>query len=194
MGRKIKINTISRNIISHNLISSDIIGGEAPSGDSGLISEFTIVVASASAGGKNNFRGYSKGQFVNFGSTSGSTFDLADGTTVQLASTSYVTSLAFAFFEFDTDSSTDRVDMRVHILGATAPPTFNDSNWFKSLKVINNTDSTDFTIQRSGFTSPNTVTDNTNCISTIQYSKTGSEWSETFFDTGDSITVQLRSD
>ena len=84
--------------------------------------------------------------------------------------------------------------MRVHILGATAPPTFNDSNWFKSLKVINNTDSTDFTIQRSGFTSPNTVTDNTNCVSTIQYSKTGSEWSETFFDTGDSITVQLRSD
>ena len=159
-----------------------------------MISEFTITVDSSSAGGKNNFRGYSKGQFVNFGSTSGTTFDLADGTTVQLASTSYVTSLSFAFFEFDSGSSTDRVDMRVHILGATAPPTFNDSNWFKSLKVINNTDSTNFTIQRSGFTSPSTVTDSTNCISTIQYSKTGSEWSETFFDTGDSITVQLRSD
>lgn len=103
-------------------------------------------------------------------------------------------SLGGAFFEFDSGFSTDRIDMRVHILGATAPPTFNDSNWFKSLKIINNTDSVSFTLQRSGFNSPNTSADGTNCISTIQYSKTGSEWSESFFDTGDSITVQLRSD
>ena len=159
-----------------------------------MISEFTITVASSSAGGKDNFRGYSKGQFVGFGSTSGTTFDLADGTTVQLASTSYVSSLGFAFYEFDGNSATDKIELRLHILGATAPPTFNDSNWFKSLKIINNTDSTDFTIQRSGFINPTTTTDNTNCISVTSYSKTGSEWSETFFDTGDSITVQLRND
>ncbi len=185
---------VTDNVLGNGIISHNTVGGEVPSAEDPVISEFTIAVASTSAGGKDNFRGYSKGQFINFGSTSGTTFDLADGTTVQLASTTYVSGLAFAFYEFDSNSSTDRVDMRVHILGATASPTFNDSNWFKSLKIINNTDSTDFTIQRSGFTSPSIVTDNTNCISTIQYSKTGSEWSETFFDTGDSITVQLRSD
>lgn len=164
-------------------------------GDTGLISEFTYTVASASAGGKDNFRGYSKGQYLYFGTTSTDSFELGDGTTSYLTNTTWVSSLGGAFYELDSGFSTDRIDMRVHILGATAPPTFNDSNWFKSLKITNNTDSVSFTLQRSGFSSPSTTTDGTNCISVIQYSNPYPPvWIDSFFDTGDSITVQLRSD
>lgn len=177
------------------MFNSGVIAASLPTGDTGLISEFTYTVASTSAGGKDNFRGYSKGQFVSFGTTSTDSFQLGDGTTSHLTNTSYVSNLGGAFFEFDSGFSTDRIDMRVHILGATAPPTFNDSNWFKSLKITNNTDSVSFTLQRSGFSSPSTTTDGTNCISVIQYSNPYPPvWIDSFFDTGDSITVQLRSD
>jgi len=186
---------VTDNVLGNGIISHNTVGGEAPSAEDPVISEFTITVASTSAGGKDNFRGYSKGQFVGFGTTSTDSFELADGTTSHLTNTSYVSSLGGAFFELDSGFSTDRIDMRVHILGATAPPTFNDSNWFKSLKITNNTDSASFTLQRSGFSSPSTTTDNTNCISTIQHSNPyPPAWGEGFFDTGDSITVQLRRD
>ena len=104
-----------------------------------------------------------------------------------------MSNLAFGFFEFDGASATDQLSIRLHILSATAPPTYNDSNWFKTLRVINNTDSVEFSVARSGFGAPSTANDGTNCTSLITINNS-STWSEDFFVTSDSITVQLRSD
>jgi len=74
------------------------------------------------------------------------------------------------------------------ILGQTSTPTFNDVNWFTTLRIINNTDVRTDNIARSSFTGGADTTDGTNVFTlktTIRTANTS---------TGDSVTIQLRSD
>ena len=74
------------------------------------------------------------------------------------------------------------------VLGQTSTPTFNDANWFTTLRMINNSDVRTEDIARSSFADGGDTTDGTNVFTiktTIRTANTS---------TGDSVTIQLRSD
>lgn len=170
------------------LISGVIAASSAV--DAGLISEFTYTVGSNSPDGKNTFRGYSQGSSVNYGSVTESSFDIADGTTITTNTTSgnFVNTNGFAIYEYVPSSGGQTFTIRFLILGQTSTPTFNDANWFTTLRMINNTDSTTEDIARSSFSDGADTTDGTNVFTV----KTTARTSTT--STGDSVTIQLRSD
>ena len=169
------------------LISGVIAASSAV--DAGLISEFTYTVGSFSPDGKNSFRGYSQGS-ANFGSVTESSFDIADGTTITTNTTSgnYVSGNGFAVYEYVPSSGSQTFVIRFLVLGQTSTPTFNDANWFTTLRMINSTDSTTEDIARSSFADGGDTTDGTNVFTL----KTSIRTANT--STGDSITIQLRSD
>ena len=171
------------------MFNSGVIAA-AGAGDAGLISEFTYTVGSYSPDGKNSFRGYNQAQYVNYGSVTESSFDIADGTTITTNTTSgnFVTTNGFAIYEYVPSGGTQTFTIRFFILGQTSTPTFNDANWFTTLRIINNTDSTTEDIARSSFSNGGDTTDGTNVFTvktTIRTSTTS---------TSDSVTIQLRSD
>lgn len=159
----------------------------SPSVDTGLISSYSYIVGFNSPDGKNVFRGYATGQYVTFGMTSDSTFDLGDGTTISMSGVS-VYSNGFATYEYLPQSSAQSFVVRFIIANATSFPTFNDANWFKTLRIINNTKNTTEDIARTSFTSPSPASDGTNVMSTITTFRTATSTP------GNSITIQLRSD
>ena len=151
-----------------------------------MISEYSYTAADNSPDGKNTFRGYATGQYVSYGSTSDTTFDLADGTTISLTTVS-VNSNGFATYEYIPQSGTQTFVLRLIRANSTSFPTFNDSNWFKTLRIINNTTSTTEDIARSSFSSPSITTDGTDAMAIIQLNRTATS------SAGNSITIQLRS-
>lgn len=156
--------------------------------DTGLISSYSYTVGSNSPDGKNTFRGYATGQYINYGSTTaGSTFDLGDGTTISMTTVA-VSSNGFATYEYIPQSGTQTFTLRLVRANSTSFPTFNDSNWFKTLRIINNTTSTTEDIARSSFSSPSLSNDGTDGMAIIQLNRTATT------STNDSITIQLRSD
>lgn len=171
------------------MFSSGIIAA-AGSGDAGLISEFTYTVGSYSPDGKNSFRGYAQSQFVNYGSVTESSFDIADGTTITTNTTSanFVNTNGFAVYEYVPSAGIQTFVIRFLVLGQTSTPTFNDANWFTTLRMINSTDSTTEDIARSSFFNGSDTTDGTS-VFTVKSSNRTSTTS-----TGDSVTIQLRSD
>lgn len=178
---------ITDDILSNEVISHNTMGGLAPGGDFGLISEYSYTAADNSPDAKNVFRGYAAGQYINFGSTSDSTFDLADGTTISMSGV-FVNSNGFATYEYIPQSAAQSFVVRFIVANSTSFPTFNDSNWFKTLRIINNTTSTTADIARSSFSSPSLSNDGTNGMATITHYRTATS------SAGDSITIQLRSD
>ena len=156
--------------------------------DTGLISSYSYTVGSYSPDGKNAFRGYQTGQYINYGSTTaGSTFDLGDGTTITMTGVA-VYSNGFATYEYVPQSAAQSFVVAFIRANSTSFPTFNDSNWFKTLRIINNTTSTTEDIARSSFSSPSITNDGTNGRAIITHYRTATT------SANDSITIQLRSD
>lgn len=168
------------------MFSSGIIAA-AGAGDAGLISEYSYTAGSTSPDGKNTFRGYATGQYISYGSTTDTTFDLGDGTTISMSGVS-VFSNGFATYEYIPQSGAQTFTLRFIRANSTSFPTFNDSNWFKTLRIINNTTSTTEDIARSSFSAPSITNDGTNAMATTQLNKTATT------SNNDSITIQLRSD
>ena len=100
------------------------------------------------------------------------------------------------FYEFDPQSGNHRVNVILFFSGQSAPATINDANYFKSVKFINHTQSTEHTLQRSYFTSQTVIPD------ALGGSDSRTEFiGDSTVSTGtigiaqnDSITFQLRSD
>ena len=155
--------------------------------DTGLISSYSYTVGSTSPDGKNTFRGYATGQYVSYGSTSDTTFDLADGTTISMTNVA-VYSNGFATYEYIPQSGAQTFTLRLIRANSTSFPTFNDSNWFKTLRIINNTTSTTEDIARSSFSAHSITNDGRDAMATTQLNRTATT------STNDSITIQLRSD
>lgn len=94
----------------------------------------------------------------------------------------------FAIYENVPSSGSQTLIVRFFVLGQTSTPTFNDANWFTTLRMINNTDSRTEDIARSSFSDGADTTDGTNVFTV----KTNIRTANT--STGDSVTIQLRSD
>lgn len=94
----------------------------------------------------------------------------------------------FAIYENVPSSGSQTLLIRFLILGQASTPTFNDANWFTTLRMINNSDVRTEDIARSSFSDGVDTTDGTSVFTlktTIRTANTS---------TGDSVTIQLRSD
>jgi hypothetical protein len=181
------------------LISGVIAASSAV--DAGLISEFTFTAGQVTFDGKNFTRGFSKSgsnAALNYGSTTATTLAIGSGATASLTTTggSGMGFVGSSFSEFDPQSGNHRVNIILFFSGQSAPATINDANYFKSVKFINHTQSTEHTLQRSYFANQTVIPD----------AQGGSDSRTQFLgnqavSTGtigiaqnDSITFQLRSD
>ena len=170
-------------------------------GDAGLISEFTFTAGQLSFDGKNFTRGFTKSGLsaaYNFGSTTATTLAIGSGATASLtavggAGSSFAGS---AFNEYDPQSGNHRVNIVLFFSGQSAPATINDANYFKSVKFINHTQSTEHTLQRSYFTNQTVISDSQGASdSRTQFLGNGNVSTGTIgIALNDSITFQLRSD
>lgn len=152
-----------------------------------IISNYSFTAGSYSPDGKNNFRGYAAGQYLAYGSTTDVNFSLGDGTIVTMAGVAVYGS-GTATYEYIPQSGVQFFALRFIRSGSTSFPTFNDADWFKTLRIINNTANTTEDIARSAFSTPSLSNDGTNGMATLQVNRTATMTS------GDSITIQLRSD
>ncbi len=155
-----------------------------------LIAEFTYTTGSYSPDNKNMNRGYSN-DFVNsYGTIDVSSFNLADGTTITTDSflNTTISSEGFEFKEFLPQFGNDTLIIVAHFIGNTSPPAFTDANWFKTLRIINNTQGTTEDILRSAFTASAVDVTSPDSKVTIFMQRVA------VTSNNDSITVQLRSD
>jgi len=181
------------------LISGVIAASSAV--DAGLISEFTFTAGQVTFDSKNYTRGFSKsglGAAHNIGSTTATTLAIGSGATASLttvggAGSSFAGSV---FNEIDPQSGNHRVNIVLFFSGQSAPATINDANYFKSVKFINHTQSTEHTLQRSYFTNQTVISDSQGASdSRIQFLGDSTVSTGTIgIAQNDSITFQLRSD
>tara|TARA_B100000575_G_C22632056_1_gene390672 strand:+ start:36 stop:563 length:528 start_codon:yes stop_codon:yes gene_type:complete len=160
-----------------------------------VIDEFTVTAAAQTQlSPKDVHRGYRVSAVAtDFGSVTPSTITVASGHTADMTTQQNFSGTfpATGFVEIDPASGGAN-SMRLNLIfpnESTPNPADTDANYFKSLKIINNTQGTTVTVQRSDmtFTSGNDV-DGTGYF--IAYSKT-----ETLnISANDSVKVQLRSD
>jgi len=160
-----------------------------------VIDEFTVTAAAQTQlSPKDVHRGYRVSAVsTNFGSVTPSSITIGNGHTADMTS-----SLNFSgtfpeagFVEIDPASGGSN-SMRFNLQfpsESASVPTNNDSNYFKSLKIINSTQSTTTTVQRSDMTfASGSDGDGTGYF--VSFSKT-----ETLnISASDSVKVQLRSD
>tara|TARA_R100001440_G_scaffold12083_1_gene21339 strand:- start:735 stop:1262 length:528 start_codon:yes stop_codon:yes gene_type:complete len=160
-----------------------------------VIDEFTVTAAAQTQlSPKDVHRGY-RVSFVltDFGSVSPSTITIANGHTADTDSQQNFSGVfpSAEFVEIDPASGGSN-SMKLGLVfpnESATIPTNNDANYFKSLKIINNTQSTTTTIQRSDMTFGfGNDSDGTGYF--VTFSKT-----ETLnISANDSVKVQLRSD
>lgn len=181
------------------LISGVIAASSAV--DAGLISEFTFTAGLVTFDGKNFTRGFTKSGLSanhNYGSTTATTLAIGSGATASLTTVGGAGS-SFAgssFVEYDPQSGNHRVNIVLFFSGQSAPATINDANYFKSVKFINHTQSTEHTLQRSYFTNQTVIPDALGASdSRTQFIGDSTVSTGTIgIAQNDSITFQLRSD
>lgn len=162
-----------------------------------VIAEFSFTVGSLTElGSKDALKGFNSSGLLSarFGSSiSPTTITVANGHTADLdTGGSYTISfLGSALYERDPNSGgANSVFLSLYFPNETASvPADTDANFFKSLRIINNTNNTEVTIQRSDMTR-NTFTDSTGTGYAVTYTKT-----QTInMGTSGTRTIQLRSD
>jgi hypothetical protein len=183
---------VTDNVLGNGIISHNTVGGLSPEGDAGLISEFSFTAGQFTADGKNISRGYFRG-YLSYGTTTDTSFDLASGITIDLVNNSGISPpLNFAgaaFTEYDPQSGSDTLTFGLYAKGhSSGMPTFNDANYFKTLKLTNNTAGSTMSIARSGFTFGTPASDGTDSFVALNKTQTIG------IVNGNSYTVQLRSD
>lgn len=177
------------------MFNSGVIAASGAS-DAGLISEFTFTAGQYTADSKNYNRGFQRsglGGSFQYGSVTETSYDLAGGITIDLVNSNGIDPplnyVGSSLYEYDPQSGSEIVVMAMFAKGhANGMPTFNDANFFKTLKIINNTTNSTATIARSDFTVSTNTSNSTDSFMSIQKTQTIG------IANTNSITVQLRSD
>tara|TARA_B100000965_G_C19603362_1_gene764393 strand:- start:5996 stop:6574 length:579 start_codon:yes stop_codon:yes gene_type:complete len=188
--------SLIKNIISP--LTEEITGtpvvpfSQSSNSTSPVISEFSFTAGLFTADGKNISRGYYRGTLT-YGTTTDTSFDLASGITIDLVNNSGVSPpLNFAgaaFTEYDPQSGSDILTFGLYAKGhSSGMPAFNDANYFKTLKLTNNTAGSTVSIARSGFSFGTPLSDGTDSYVALSKSQTIG------IVNGNNYTVQLRSD
>ena len=160
-----------------------------------VIDEFTVTAAAQTQlSPKDVHRGYRVSAVsTDFGSVTPSTITIANGHTADTDSQQNFSAVfpAAQFVEIDPASGgANSMQLGLGFPDESASvPTNNDTNYFKSLKIINNTQGTTVTVQRSDMTfTSGADSDGTGYF--VVFTKT-----ETLnISANDSVKVQLRSD
>ena len=155
---------VTDNVLGNGIISHNTVGGEVASAEDPLLGSFTFTAAAMTFDfGKNVYFGFLESSAVPYGTvTAGQTVTLAGGSVVTFgnSSSNFVNTLGSGLADRSGNAG-DEFSLGLLFIGQSVPAR-TEANYFKTVRIINQTASTTVNVPFSDITWATPVTSGSN--------------------------------